>query len=475
VTHKAFLDKVRNTIDKYALLERGDKVLVALSGGQDSVALLHSLLQFAPVLSLTVEAAHFNHGIRGLESDRDQRFVENLCSGWGVHLEVGRGDIITLAQKRKRGLEEAAREARYDFLHGVMECRDVKVLALAHTLSEAVETFFMRLIRGASPYGLRGILPQKGVRIRPLIEVTRGEVERYLKALALPHVEDSSNRDLTHFRNWVRWKLLPLIKEQNPRIERSIGRFMDVFREESRYLEDEANKLLMGATCVGEDREVPLDLLRGMHIGLCRRVLLNLIHSMGGDVQLTHLDVLLRFISEEEKVEATYHLPRGIQVEKEREMLRFIRAKRTISTNKMDREVSVLGPGVCVLGSFVFEFLELEGEKADVETSPCSLLLDKEKVDFPFVIRYRKPGDAIYLRRVGHKKLQDLFVDVKMPRRQRKRWPVLVDTQNRILWVPGYHWDSRVVAGRKTQKFLLITLKEGRTNIGQAPVFPERN
>ncbi len=472
MTHRAFLNKVGNTIERYGLLKQGDRVLVALSGGQDSVVLLHCLLQLAPARSLTVEAAHFNHGIRNGESDRDQAFVEGLCVDWGGHLEVGRGDVTALARERRRGLEEAAREARYHFLHGVMDRRGMEVLALAHTLSDAAETFFMRLIKGASPYGLRGILPRKGSRVRPLIEVTRREVEGYLGDLALPHVEDSSNRDVTHFRNWVRWRLLPLLREQNPEIEKAIGRFMDVFREENLHLEHEAGKVLREVSYAGEDREVPLDLLRSEDVGLCRRVLLNLVHSMGADLQWIHLDAMLRLIREEKGGEAMCHLPGGICAVRERNVLRFT-IKREGSREEGDEEVWVSGPGVSVLDPFVFEFRQLEDERADMKISPWSLLIDKEKVDFPFVIRYRRPGDAIYLYKVGHKKLQDLFVDIKMPRRKREEWPLLVDTQNRILWVPGYRWDARVVAGEGTERFILITVEEGRSDIGRDSLFAE--
>ncbi|RLD98797.1 MAG: tRNA lysidine(34) synthetase TilS, partial [Aquificota bacterium] len=290
---EAFLERVRKTVEEHRLLERGHRVLVALSGGVDSVVLLHVLLRLAPRYSLGVEAAHFHHGLRGDEADRDQAFVEHLCREWGVRLEVGRGEVAELAKERGRGVEEAAREARYAFLRRVMEERGLSPLAVAHTLSDAVETFFMRLIKGASPYGLRGILPRKGEVVRPLIDVTREEVEEYARIHGLSYVEDSTNRDLARFRNWVRWRLLPLLKEQNPKVERAVGRFMEILREEDSLLREKARSIGLS---LSREREGEVELSRSslaeLPKGKRRRVVMELINYLGGDARWTNLENL---------------------------------------------------------------------------------------------------------------------------------------------------------------------------------------
>jgi len=456
VSSKAFLDKIMSTIRRHRLFVGGERVLVALSGGPDSVVLLHSLLQLRPSLSIEIEAAHFNHGIRGAESDRDQSFVEALAESWGVHLEVGKGDVLALAQKRKKGLEEAAREARYAFLREVMAKRGLQVLAVAHTLSDAVETFFMRLIKGASPYGLKGILPRSGDTVRPMIEVTREEVERYCEEEGLPFVEDSSNKDINRFRNWVRWRLLPLLKEQNPKIEEAVARFMEIMREESQYMEEQVREVLKAIPLgEGQECEVSKDFLSSLPVGLRKRVLLGLIHSMGGDAQWNHLKDLNGLLKG--NGEAEVHLPGGLKAVRDGESIRFTQFKE--EPKDAGDQVLVFGPGLYALGEYLFHFVELGEEGGVVVKSPWSLLLDRKKVEFPMIIRYKRAKDKIFLNKVGHKKLQDLFVDAKLPRRERSRRPVLVDALGRVLWVPGLRWDARVVANEDTRHFLLVTVK----------------
>ena len=449
------VEKVKKTIQRYSLLGEGARVLVGLSGGVDSVVLLQVLLELAPLYKWKVEAAHFNHGLRGEEARRDETFVRELCRAWGVHLEVGKGDVARMARERGRGVEEAAREARYAFLFRVLEERGLERLAVAHTLSDAVETFFMRLIKGASPYGLRGILPQKDRVVRPLIEVTREEVEDYATSRGLPYVEDSSNKDVARFRNWVRWRLIPLLKEQNPRVEHAVARFMEILREEDGFIREKAREMVFSLSRE-EDGEVelPRSSLAELPMGMRRRVVLELIHSLGGDARWAHLNTMGDLV--EGEGEAMVQLPGGLTVVRDGEHLRFTRGPRE---EPEDVEVLVSGPGLYSLGDYLFHFQEVEREDDRLMPSPWSLLLDRDKVDFPLVIRYKRPGDVIYLSKVGHKKLQDLFVDAKVPRRERKKIPLLVDSGGRVLWVPGLRRDARVLAGKDTSRCLLVTVR----------------
>jgi len=452
---RALLEKVKKTIEKFSLLGEGEGVLVGLSGGMDSVVLLHILLELAPRYGWRVEAAHYHHGLRGEEADRDLTFVEGLCRKWSVPLEVGRGDVASLAKERGKGVEEAARQARYAFLEEAMKNRGLSKVAVAHTLTDTVETFFMRLIKGASPYGLRGILPRRGAIVRPLIETSRAEVEEYATAVGLPHVEDSTNRDITRLRNWVRWRLIPLLKEQNPRIEHAVARFMEILKDEDDFLREKAREAVYSLAKESEGEvELSRSTLALMPPGMRRRVVLELIHSLGGDARWTHLETLGSLV--EGEGEAMVQFPGGLVVVRDGDHLRFT---REFPREPQDVEVLVPGPGLYILGNYLFQFQEIDKGADKVVLSPWSLLLDREKVDFPMVIRYKRPGDRIYLKRVGHKKLQDLFVDARVSRRERARLPLLVDSEGRVLWIPGLRWDARVVAGEGIQRPLLVTVR----------------
>lgn len=459
-----FRERVKETIKKYGLLERGERIVVALSGGIDSMVLLHVLLGLAPSYFLDVVAAHFNHGIRGKESDRDEEFVGKVCKEWGVTLEVGRGDIHSIKSERGMGVEDAAREARYAFLRSVLAKRGADKLAVAHTKSDAVETFLMRLIKGASPYGLRGISPRRDEVIRPLIEHTREDVERYMKAEGIPFVEDSTNKDMGIFRNWVRWRLLPILKERNPKVEEALSRFMEIWREESHVLEDEVERFLNHSLKrEGRDFILPSEGLLSLPSGLKRRVLLKVIHSLGADALWTHVTSLMRLV-EESRGAKELHLPGGLRVWKEYDNIRFLPLTKGGGPSNWqtdaDRVILLVGEGIYHFGGYLFQVKELGSVGEKVARTPWSLLLDRDKVDFPLLIRYKRPGDVIYLNKVGHKKLQDVFVDGRVPYRERLR-PVLVDRSGRILWVPGLRHDSRFLSQKGTSRFLLVTAKRG--------------
>ena len=194
-------------------MEQGDRVICAISGGADSVALLWCLYLLREQLDLKLSAAHLNHGLRGEESDRDEDFVRQLCAGYQIPLTVGR----TQVQAQGRGLEDAARRARYTFLESLDPAAKI---ATAHTADDNAETVLLHLIRGAGLRGLGGIAPARGRVIRPMLGVTRQEVEAFLEHWNLPHVEDSSNGQPDFLRNRVRSRIMPLLRQENPRFAR---------------------------------------------------------------------------------------------------------------------------------------------------------------------------------------------------------------------------------------------------------------
>lgn len=237
------LNKVRKTIKKHRLFDQGDRVLVAVSGGPDSVCLLDVLVKLSREWELTLAVAHFNHKLRE-EADKEEQFVSRLAGKYGLSFFSGASNVKEIAEKRGLGLEEAARHERYKFLEEVSSREGFSKIALGHTLSDNVETFFMRAVRGASLEGLKGILPKKDHIVRPLIEVTREEIFSYLKKEELLWVEDSSNKDTSFLRNWVRHRLLTLIKERNPSIEETLGATLQGLLWDWLFIEEEVDRAL---------------------------------------------------------------------------------------------------------------------------------------------------------------------------------------------------------------------------------------
>ena len=208
------LNNLRAFNRAHGLIEKGDRIVCAVSGGADSMALLWSLYLLKEEWDLTVEAAHFNHHLRGEESDRDEAFVRDFCEGYGIPLYVGSNQV----KPGKKGLEAAAREARYAFLRALPG-----KIATAHTADDNAETILLHLVRGTGLKGLGGIMPRNGNVIRPLLSVTRTQVEELLEEYCVPHIEDSSNETDQFLRNRLRHGVMPLLRQENPRIAENLS------------------------------------------------------------------------------------------------------------------------------------------------------------------------------------------------------------------------------------------------------------
>ena len=208
------LNKLREFSRQQGLIQPGDSIVCAVSGGADSMALLWALYLLKEEWDLDISAAHFNHHLRGAESDRDEAFVREFCDGYGIPLHVGSGHIVP----GKKGLEAAARDARYAFLRTLPG-----KIATAHTADDNAETLLMHLVRGTGLKGLGGIMPQNGNVIRPMLSITRQEIEDFLTEYAVDHITDSSNNGDDFLRNRIRHHVMPLLKEENPRLSQNLS------------------------------------------------------------------------------------------------------------------------------------------------------------------------------------------------------------------------------------------------------------
>ncbi len=238
---------------RYELLSDGDSVIVALSGGADSVALLHFLISIKELYHLTIFAAHLHHGIRGDEADRDEQFCKILCENYKVRLFTAHRDIPALAAERRQSEELCGREERYSFLQALAQEHRAKI-ATAHTASDNAETLLMRMTRGSSLRGMSGIPAKRGNIIRPLITCTRAEIEAYCAQHQLDFVTDSSNLTDDYTRNRLRHQVIPLLRSLNPQLESAFTRLSEAAGEASAYLDRQAQSLLSAAkTAYGYD------------------------------------------------------------------------------------------------------------------------------------------------------------------------------------------------------------------------------
>ena len=276
------------------MLPRGARVLCAVSGGADSMFLLHRLARMREARELALHAAHFNHMLRGEESDRDARFTLAQCEALGVPCALGQGNVAEFAAERSLGLEDAARRLRYRFLEETADALGCDRIATAHTADDNAETLLMNLCRGAGARGLGGIPPVRGRFIRPLLRTERSEIEAWLRENNIPWVEDSSNRFDDYTRNRFRHRVLPLLKEENPSFLSAAGRTAELLREDDACLCRMADAFLRENLRVREtgERSLSSGALLALEPAVSTRVLRSL---CGRGLSMERARALLRF------------------------------------------------------------------------------------------------------------------------------------------------------------------------------------
>jgi tRNA(Ile)-lysidine synthase len=444
---KKFSRKIRQTVERFSMLQPADRVVVAVSGGADSVCLLHCLVELAPEYNLELLAAHFNHQLRGGESDEDQRFVEDLCARLGVELKTGTAPVREIAKNRKGSLEEICRERRHGFLLSLMRERGYTKIALGHNLDDQAETVLMNVIRGAGIDGLKGIDPARDCYIRPLLEVARDEIAEFLAGRQIPFRSDSSNLDNSFRRNSVRNSLIPEIrKKYNPSISAALGRLAGIAREENSFLDRAARKAL--------DRfqqGIKLDEFLRYDPALRSRIIKTALEGLSpvkGGISHEHIAAAAGAI-EGANPSAEICLPYGIFVRREYGYAVIGRAdgKGRKSKDHPEYNYTIDVPRTLFVREIDMEFrfalLERLPPPEDMRNE-WKAFMDFSSVAPPLVIRNLRPGDRIQpFGMKGSKKLQDVLTDRKIPRARRREIPVLADSES-VLWVPGIVRSERM-------------------------------
>jgi tRNA(Ile)-lysidine synthase len=339
------LKKVRKTIADSHLLERGDHLVVAVSGGPDSVALLWALVLLSREYALQLTTAHLNHGLRGEESQREERFVHSLCAGLGIRCIGKTVDICTLQRERRKSLEDVAREERYRFFHETAEACGAKKIATGHQRDDQAETVLINLLRGSGLEGLKGIVPlREGRIIRPLLHVTRTEILKFLDREGLTYFTDSSNTNPRFLRNRIRHQLIPeLSARYNPGIVKGLSQTAEIVRREDDYLQTAAGEALRRWGVVPGDAEIVLPLADfiGIHAALQGRVIKRLLDAaspLRNGVGYRHVEAVLALARSPGRRKASLDLPGLVRVAKEGEVLRIGRVNsRPVRRDKHER------------------------------------------------------------------------------------------------------------------------------------------
>ena len=457
---KKIVKKVENTITGYRMLERGDRVIVAVSGGADSVCLLDILFTLKEILGLTLMVAHFDHGLRPDEDEYETDFVKSLAASFDCNFVTKKA-----ARSLKPGnasLEEKARDVRYRFLNEIKERLSAQKIATGHNLNDQAETVLMRLLRGSGPSGLSGIPPVRDTHIiRPLIEVTRNEIESYLSSKGLSHITDSSNSETRHLRNKIRLNLLPQLEKYQPKIVEILGRTAGIMRKENTWLEAKATRWVKKWAEKGLNDEIvlPLSRFKGLPEPLKNHVLRQALKTTAGSlrrISLRNIDAIKR-VAEGSKPQAEVTLPNILAVKREYDSLIFLKSKP--ETPKPFCYI-IEKPGAFDLETLGCTMKLEEVERkilAKLTTAPWTACLDADLIIYPLMLRNFRPGDRfVPLGMTGHKKLKSLFIDMKIPSHVREQIPILTQ-ENEPIWVCGLRIDDRFKVTSTTKRVLKIT------------------
>ena len=422
------------------LLKPGDRLAVAVSGGADSVALLRILLDLNKKLGVVLFVAHFNHQLRGEESDADERFVAELARHHDLPYFAGRGDVRAAAAINQRCLEHEARFLRYNWLIDLASDQDLTTIATAHTADDQAETVLMKFLRGAGTRGLAGIHPVLVLDdipiVRPLLGTTRAEIERYLREIKQPWREDRSNLDTQHTRNRVRHELLPLLeRDYNPKLRRLLHGAAEIALGEENFWEANIGPEFLDR--VARPHVLRLGGFDQMHVASQRRLLKRFLGWHGLAVDFHHIENLRHCALGEI---ATANLVGAWQARCEDGQLKLIPARVRASEVKEGYHCLVPLLGSCAIppsAGLVVKVTIIPGDCAALE--PPGSVLSFDRLDTHLTLRNWRPGDRF---RPAHssseEKLKRLFAEKKIPADQRPLWPVALSKDGRIVWVRGF-------------------------------------
>ncbi len=430
--------EILRTIAVHRLFTAGETVVVAVSGGADSVALL-DFLATGSGLGLRLVVAHVNHGLRGAEADADERFVRGLAERYGLTMATTRADVRALSRQRRLSLEEAGREARYAFFEAVAGQYGATRIALAHHRDDQAETVLMRLIRGAGVDGLSGMRPRSGDGryVRPLLSVTRRAIVGYLRKKGLAWQEDASNQDQRFLRNRVRHELLPLLASYNPAIAERLAATAESLAADGELLERLTAERYAACRSDSTGEVLLVSLLRREPDGIRLRLYRRAIAAVKGDLRRLghrHLQAIDRLVLAA-RPNTELALPDGVRVYRCYDALTVTVGE---SGEDFGYELLVEGPGSYRLPGGWLLTVAVGSAPASWEgVAPDTAWFDPVTVPFPWLVRTFRPGDRIRpLGMTGEKKIKDLLIDLKVPPLERRSLP-LIFAGGVLAWVCG--------------------------------------
>lgn len=462
-----FVEKVDDFVKQHDVLRERSTIVVGVSGGPDSLALLYYLLEKRAVKQFEIVVAHVDHMFRGDESHEDLQFVQDLCKGLGVICETIRINVSQYQQQHGMNAQVAARECRYAFLERIMKKYDARYVALGHHGDDQVETILMRLVRGSTPKGYAGIAVKRpfhnGYLIRPLLGVTKVEIVDYCNKLKIIPRIDPSNKKEVYTRNRLRKYVLPHLKEENSQVHEKFQKFSMQMQEDEAYLQELAFEKMNKVITKKSDKQISLSIpaFESMSMPLQRRgiqLILNYLYEyeIPSSLSSIHIDKVIEFFKRTQP-SGSLDFPGDLKIVRAYEECSFGFKQEIVSPLLQDLSV----PGTITLSN---------GDKLVTEVSediPSNMnetvfVAKYNDISYPLRIRSRENGDRMSIQGMnGTKKIKTIFIEAKVPREKREEWPVVCDASGNIIWVPLLKRSAFAISKEtaKKDKYMIIHYK----------------
>ncbi|SMB86222.1 tRNA(Ile)-lysidine synthase [Desulfonispora thiosulfatigenes DSM 11270] len=458
-----FVKKVEWTIKKHTMIQAKDKILVGVSGGADSLALLYVLKELKQKHDFELGVVCVDHMFRGEESKKEALYVQELATKWGINSYVYEKNVPKIIKKTGLSPEDAGHKIRHEIYNELKGKYNYTKLALGHHAEDRAETVLLHLVQGTGLKGLASMPPVFNWMIRPLAEVTKQEVIDYCQKEKIIYHQDPTNEQKIYLRNKIRLDLIPYLqKELNPNIVEALLKLENIVEVDNKFLENYTKKIKKEVLSSSQNDNIIIDLekFNKLDLAIKRRILRDIYQNLRKDTQglsYHHVENIIE-LSLNKKGAKSINLPQGIIVKKSYTSLIFTQNKKESVVEK-NREIPVNVPGKTIIPGEDIIIEAFLSDKMIKSKDYYQVVVDRDKLPSPLTIRKRKPGDRVHLLGMeGTKKLKNFFIDRKIEKEKRDQINLICSGDN-IIWIPGLALSNQVRVTNETKNYLILQIK----------------
>jgi tRNA(Ile)-lysidine synthase len=451
-------NKVLKTIKENKLIKKGNKIILGISGGPDSVCLFNILYFLKKDLNLKIALVHVNYNFRGQDSISDEKFVRNLAKKHKVELYVKiinpkDYSVFGFSSCQSKNLEEYFREVRYDYFNEILKLEKANKIAVAHNKDDQIETILMHFMRGSGLAGLSGMKIKNNKIIRPLFEIEKKEILAYLKQNKIKYREDKTNKDLQFTRNKIRHQLIPYLeKKYNPNLKNTLYKNSLILRDEQELISNLVKNIFDKKVLKSENKyEISFKNFNSLHIALRRRLLIYVINEkFKKDISLLMVNEILNLLDNSKN--GSKKIIKEIEIIKNYDKITIREAKEQTIVKKLNLKII----GETKIPFLGFKFITKKVDRCSrISKNKC--YIDLNKVNEELFVRVREKGDKFCPKGIaGSQKLKDFFINQKIEQDKRDYIPLVVNDKNEIVWIVGFRVDKRFVPEKKSKNILEI-------------------